>query len=798
MGAQAVGTDLVQGLCALGAVVAVGWAGAALRPRWIVSRPRSVLGVLAGLSVLAFFSLVELSPLRVALSVDPSTEPLLPRGDPARAVYQDAVLHFGDDEVYVVAVECEEVFSVHCLSAMERVSDRLARLEGVRSVSSLLDATSFRWVAEEEWVEIRPFIDDVPTDPAVLAELRERGLHDPVYRQILVAPSARAAAINLRFRSMDDAEFLARDLDGQVLAILRSEHAEGLRFHVAGRPHVKVHVYRGILRDLRLLIPLALLCMAAVLFVFFGALRGSLLPIGTALLACLWTFGAIAALGHSLTLLTGLLAPMLLAIGSVYGVHVFSRYEEEARSAPDAPSAALRCLEHIRVPASIAGVTTIIGFAALLVSDVPAVVDFGLFSMLGIASATLLSLAGAPAVLALLPLRSARERGPGGARHARLAEAVARHLDGGLIRLAGGVSRHARLLLGGWLLLAIAAATSIPRIEIDTDYLSYFDRDDPVRVEFEAVNRLLAGAVPIYVVVDGAGPGALREPKLLRALEALQRDLDEVPGVSRTLSLLETLRMLNRAFHQDDPAAERVPDTRPGVTELLFMLPKSEMGRFVTVDHARANVVVRTGEVGSAAVMALSDALDRVVAKHPLPDGARATVTANTILLSRSADGIARGQPWSVGLAAAAIFVLIAAALRSPRLGVVTMIPNLVPVLLFFGLLGLGLAPLSLPTSLIGSMALGIAIDDTVHFLVRYRAERRGGADPQRAALETSRFVGRPIVITSIMLSLGFLVVTASEFATLREFGLLTALTMGICLCADLVLFPALLQRTRS
>ena len=126
------------------------------------------------------------------------------------------------------------------------------------------------------------------------------------------------------------------------------------------------------------------------------------------------------------------------------------------------------------------------------------------------------------------------------------------------------------------------------------------------------------------------------------------------------------------------------------------------------------------------------------------------------------------------------------------------MVPNLIPVLVYFGVLGLGAAPLSLPTSLIGCMALGIAIDDTVHYVVRYRAERRAGAEPAAAARLTTRFVGRPIVITSIMLSLGFLVVMASEFATLREFGLLTALTMGICLCADLVLFPALLQRTRS
>jgi predicted RND superfamily exporter protein len=126
------------------------------------------------------------------------------------------------------------------------------------------------------------------------------------------------------------------------------------------------------------------------------------------------------------------------------------------------------------------------------------------------------------------------------------------------------------------------------------------------------------------------------------------------------------------------------------------------------------------------------------------------------------------------------------------------MVPNLVPVVIFFGALGVGAAPLSLPTSLIGSVALGIAVDDTVHFLVRYGRERRLGVDPEEAALLCARRAGRAIAITSFMLMAGFLVVGLSSFATLREFGILSAATMGICLLTDLVLLPALLVRTCS
>ena len=139
--------------------------------------------------------------------------------------------------------------------------------------------------------------------------------------------------------------------------------------------------------------------------------------------------------------------------------------------------------------------------------------------------------------------------------------------------------------------------------------------------------------------------------------------------------------------------------------------------------------------------------------------------------------------------------VLLSVGLRSVRLGAVAMLPNVVPVLVFFGLLGLGAAPLSLPTSLIGSVALGIAIDATAHYLVRYRAERAAGAGPEQAVALTGLNVGRPVAIAALMLTLGFLSVSASEFATLRQFGALTAFTMAACAATDLLLLPAVLVR---
>ena len=766
----------------------------AWRPDWVVLRAPLVLVLLGGVTATALVALVSLNPPGLKLSIDPSTEPLLPSGDPSREAYLRAVADFGDDEVYVIALETEDVFRVEPLSVMRAVNDRLARFPEVRRVQSLTDVVAFRYDAEGDWIEVTSFIDEIPSDPAGLAELRRRALSDPLYRRTLVSEDGRTAAINVTFREMTDQEFIAARLDQRVLRVLEEAAAPGIRFHVAGRPHIKSHVYHVMLRDMRLLIPAALVVVAVGLGLVFGTRRAVVLPMGIIVVAALWTFGAVAYLGRPLTVLTTLLAPMLTAIGSVYGIHAVARYEEEAASAASASEAALASLRHSRLPVLVAGLTTMIGFAALLITDVPAVLEVGAFSVLGVAAITLLTLVGLHAALALLPLRPLEE--PSGVRapSARIASS----LDRLLVGVARVAQRHSSGVLVVWALLLAVCVAAIPRIVIDTDYLSFFPPRSKIRQDFENVNRLLAGAVPVYVSMRSDEPGTFREPGTLVVMERIQEEAARIPQVSRTLSLVDTVRVMNRAMSKGDPSAERIPETRGEVAELLFMAPKGHLDRYTNVNHSSANILVRTGAVGTAAVQSVADQLESVVASAGALESVSVDVTGNAVLLAHSADGIARGQPRTVGLAALAIFVLVTLAFRSIPLGLVAMAPNIVPVLMYFGILGLGAAPLSLPTSLIGSVALGIAVDDTAHFLVRYGNERRRGLTPEQAAAVCGRRVGRPIAITSVMLMAGFLVVALSGFATLRQFGVLSAVTMGICLLTDLIMLPALLIRTRA
>jgi len=766
------------------------------RRGWIVHHPLVVLAAVALVSTAAFATLVRVDPIGLRLELDPSTEPLLPRDDPERAVYQQAVREFGGDEVFVVALVFDDgVFTRDNLLLLQRVHREIAKLPGVRRVQSLADTVSFHYEASEDWIDVGRFMEDVPESPAEIAALRDRALGDPLMVRNLISTDGSAAGVAVRFKEMSDRDFIASGLDDRVTEILAAAARPGVRFHVAGRAHAKAAVYRGMVRDLSALVPLALVTLAAVLAFATGSRRGVVLPLINVLLAVLWTFAGMVVTGRPITILSTMLGPELIAIGGVFGVHLVAGFDEERRGPGESREITERTLEHEATPIVISTATTMIGFGSLCLSNVPAISEFGAFAVLGVGSTALLALTALPALLVLLPAR--RERSALPAVLARWSERSVVAIERGLARISASSAGHAEAWIFVGLVVGAISAYAIPRIVIDTDYMSFFDEDSPVRRDFDAVGRLLSGSIPVYVVIDGDGPGAFREPKALRALEALEARADRVPGVTHSVSVVDTLRVMNRAIEADDPAQERIPDDRAAVGEMLQLAPKDEMSRFVNANQSRANLVLRTSTVGSASVRDLVAHLATPL-HETLPEGFSGRATGNAILLARSADGIAESQLQSVGSAAAAIFALVTIALRSLRLGTIAMIPNLLPVGMFFGMLGLGAAPLSLPTSLIGSVALGIAVDDTVHFLVRYRRERRSGLSPAAAARVTGHRVGLPIVTAAAMLSLGFAVITLSSFATLRQFGTLFAVTVVYCIAAELVLMPALLVRTRA
>lgn len=750
---------------------------------WITDRPLWILGGVALISLLAASQLVERGEdgFSSRLHVDPSVERVVPDAGEDRLFYERVRRMFGSDETLVVALAADDVFTPDVLERMLRLTERLEAIEGVHNVLSLSTALDIRSVEGD--LEIEPFLTQVPETPEGLAALRQRALDNPIYAGNLVSADGRATALVVHLLEMSERQFAERGIEAQVRNAV-DEVRGGVEAWVTGPLLLRAATSRILITDLQRILPLALLFALGIAWLSFRSVVGVLLPVATIAIALLWTLGAMAAAGRALNLVTTILPPLLLTIGFTYVVHVLAEYEAMLRrGAQDAREASRRALAHVALPVALTGLTTCAGFLSLLASPISAIREFGFFATAGVLVSVAISLGFAPAVLALRRVRPHASTETHG-RIERLAEATAR-FD----------LRHRRWLLAAGFGLALVSAWGVTRIHVSNDLVSNLPPDSPARVHFEAINERLGGSNPLYVVLESSGRDAFKAPANLRTVHELQGWLEAQPEVGSTTSLVEYLMLINRGFHDDDPAFLKIPESQALITQLLFFGANDEIGSFVDSRYQTLSILVRATSVDSGSLGGLVDRIEARLAE--LPEHLEGTVSGNAVLLARSADALARGQMQSLGLAFLAIYLILALLFTSLRVGFLALLPNLLPVLLFFGTLGLLGIPLGAVTGLVACIVLGIAVDDTIHYLSRFNTEARRAADERTGTIEALRGVARPVTLTTAALCLGFGVLVLSQLRSQSHFGALAAFTLGAAWLVDVTFTPALCSSIR-
>jgi predicted RND superfamily exporter protein len=731
--------------------------------------PRTTLLLAAALTIV-------LGVFAASFRVDSAVDRLLPAGDADAAYYEGVRRAFGSEEVAVVGVFAEDVFAPATLRRIDRLTRALAQLAEVEQVTSL--TTAQRLELAVDGLRRAPLLPALPADAAASAALRDRVLGDPLAPGLLVARDGRAAGIWVRFRPIGDEAFLAADVEGRLRAALATAPGPEA-VAVTGLPTIKVQAARDMLRDLKLFVPLALLLVTLMVTWAFRTWRGVLLPLATMVIGLVCTIGIMTAAGDAFTLGTLVLPPLLMASGVAYAIHIVIRYYIELRR-HGGPASLPAALHHVRLPVAMAALSTCIGFGTFVTSPIPSIRDFGLYAGLGIILIFLACVAVIPAALALLP--------PPRAVPARLD-------DGGWFsRFVAGCGelslRHRRVFLAAFAVLLAVGACGISRMHVETDYLRFFREAHPARRDNRRIGEALVGTQVITVVVDGP----VTRADVLEAMRDLQRFAATQDGVDRTMSLVDHLESLRRAVA---PERAGLPFTaQEEIDQLLLLLAPADIGHELTPDQSRASITVYTRLSGSQATGALVGQLEaRAAARFPADAPARATGTV--VLLNRSADALSRSQIWGDAQVMVILLVVMALLLRSLRLGVLSMVPNVFPIVMLLGIMGWAGIDLNICTSTIASISIGIAVDDTIHYMLGFHAELRAGRSREAAILATLRAVGRPILITSVALTAGFLIACLSNFQPVRHFGILASVTMVIGVFTDLFLLPALLVTLR-
>ncbi len=757
-------------------------------PRWVeapLRRPKVALAVL-----LLVAGVLGAGLLR--LRFDPSTERVFPDGHWAVTTFEQFREAFGGDESVFVALEVPEgdVFTVETLTVARRFARAAAKLDGVARAFSLPDVPVIRLVPGVGPTLVRPLPEDLrQASPETLAAWRRDVLAFPYVEQFLVSRDRRAMSVVVLLERLD-AGIAGAEQNVELVRALQSlardaEQEHGLKVYLAGSPLVKAEIIDAIRTDMiRFSGPLVLIALITAWLVL-RSLPGTLLTLGVLVVSIELTLGALGHLGVPLDTMTSLIPTLLLVIGVADALHLLvEQRAQAAQLGPDATGVetARRALRHVFLPCLLTSVTTALGFGSLVLSPIPPIRAFGVAAAVASLTAFAVSVVFIPAAAALLP-----------PPHPKPGQKM--RID----RLADAVLRRPRLGLAVGLAFTLVCGLGWTRVVVDTDFLSFFPASSSLRQDAQAIQERFVGIAPCELLVQGP-PGTSRSPQALRAILALERDLEAaVPFVDYAFSAADCVSVA-RGILTGERSIPDSPEDLDKLETLLRLVAGNELplDRLIAApggNHPDAEwlrVIVRAEAVGSARMNGLIDTVARLEAQHLAPLGLRALPTGTTVVFSQTADTIMSGQIESFGVAFLIITLVMAAALRSLRLGLLSMVPNMIPIVALIGAMGLLEIPFNSFNSMVASIALGIAVDDTIHILLGFQRFSRDR--PLASAVhETIAHEGTAVLSTSTVLFCGFAVLLGATFAPTANFGLLTAIAIAAALVGDLVVTPALL-----
>ncbi len=751
---------------------------------WVVDHPLLVGGLIA---LITLFLALELPKLEV----EPSTSNFTVEKDPSRQYHDWFKKRFGSDTITIVVVKADDVFAPTVLRVIQRISDALEPIDEVTRVESLTTVRNIK--GEGDSLAMEPLVAAaVPTDPSELARIRADALGNRVFVGSIVSKDAKAAAILAYTEaSPSDKQFRTR-FPVAVDAIIERESISGVTIYQTGGPFADAVTGEFVLRDLRTFVPISLGVLFLLLFLAFRMVQGVVIPLVTGVVSMIWSFGVMAFFGLPITILTAVIPSLLLVIGSAEDVHMLSEYHHLLREGHAKLVAIRTMLRQSALAILVTTATTVFGFGSLVTSDITMLIQFGYVSAMALAANFVVTVTLLPIMLRLWPVPSRLRASASALENAH--GAIPRFME----RLAHFNLRHRLAIAVVSAVVVIGSLVGWYSLRVDTDPISFFPEDSPIRQRLRDLESSLGGgSAGFSLVVETGREGGLKEPAVLRRIVDLQEFLRDTGAVDKTVSVVDYVRKMHREMNGGNPDFEAIPDTTEEVAQYLLTLEGRELASYVDFDASAAHIAVRHHLTGSWALSAVLERIEAYVAQH-FPQGVTVRPTGQSILTRNAADYMALNELTSFGSTFAVIALVHAWLFRSLRVGLLSLIPNAIPVLFIFGLMGLLRIPLNPGTAMIASIALGIAVDDTVHHVVTYRRELWNHGDRTRAMIDTMKAQGRPVIYVSVALAGGFLVCALSNFVPIVHFGVLSGVVMLVAMVGELMLTPLVIHSITS
>ena len=734
------------------------------------------------------------------IQVDTSTAGFLHAADPVRITYDKFQREFSRDEKALVIVE-GDVFSADFLHRLQALHEDLAAIDMVTKVDSLSNARLV--YGDDDELIIEDLLEAFPDSPAQMDVVKQRVMDNPVYKLRFINEGLNLTCIvittdNFSKASMGKMPLSERDfISGEEVGvivdridqIIQQHNAPGFSISAGGSPHM-MHLLTVIMgQDMLLFSSLGILTISIILALLYKRWVMVLLPVTVSMLATFFTIALMVFFNVVVTTSIQILPSFLLAVGVGNSVHVFTAFFQGMDKGLAKEDALSYALGHSGLAVTMTGLTTAGGLLSFISAEIKPVSDFGFVTPLGILCALFFSLVLLPALIAIVPIKNKALQDDSHSWYQRF-----------LRRCAQVSTASPKKVIGFWVLLLLPALYFVSQISLSHTPLYWFPKDNDFRIATLKIDEQLGGTASIEVIIDTGKSDGVKDPLLLKKMQAASAFALTVEHeglrVGKVISLVDIAKELNQSLHGNDPAYYSIPENKQLLAQefLLYELSGDEdMQQIVNEDFSKTRMTFLVPLADAVIFPPFLDKFEAGIEEILVNDSTQITFTGVFIMMARTVVAMLKSTAMAYVFAICIITPLMMFLVGSIRLGLLSMIPNLIPIILTMGLMQILGINLDAFTLLIGSIALGLAVDDTIHFMHNYRRYNAQFNNSEKAVFETLRTTGQALFFTSMVLAVGFFINVFATMTNLHAFGLLTAFCIIMAFLADVTLAPAIM-----
>ena len=691
-----------------------------------------------------------------------------------------------ENVMIVMAPKDGNVFTPKTLAVIEQVTKKAWQTPYSNRVDSI---TNYQ---HSEGHEDDLVVGDLVTNAAELgdAELaRVKGiaLADPLLRKRLISEDGRVTAVNVNVQlpGINEREETPAVMGyaRQLVADTKAAHPE-LDYYITGMSAMEMAFSEASLHDLAVLVPVSFAVMIIILMALVGGITGTVTTVFVIAFAILAAMGIAGYLGYPITPSTAPAPNIILTVAVANCVHILVSYLYGVRHGESKHAALEESLRINLQPVFLASLTTAIGFLTMNLSEVPPFQQLGNIVAIGVMISFVLAITFLPAAIAVLPTGAVKRRTTD---------------DPAMAWVGTFVVRHRARLLWGVTVIVVLVVANVPRNELNDEFLHYFDKSIPFRTDTDFTIENLTGLYTVNYSLDSGEPGGINEPEFLREADAFVSWWRSQPEVVHVATVTDIMKRLNKNLHGDDASMYRLPDDRELAAQYLLLYEMSlpyglDLNNRINVDRSSTRVTAALKAISINEIIRFTDRAEAWL--HANAPAIQFDPGSGTIIMfSHIGHRNIRAMLLGTTVALVLISGVLMFALRSFKIGALSLIPNLAPIAMGFGIWGIFEGEIGLSLSVVSSMTFGIVVDDTVHFLSKYlRAQREQGLSSPDAIRYAFSTIGRALLITSVVLVAGFLVLATSHFELNSAMGLLAAIVIIIALFAVFFFLPPLLM----